>query len=473
MIICASAFVLSLEGLAAAVPERPSGLVAEDVKRSSLTLVWNKSRYADFYRVYISENGEWKALDDTTERSYKISGLHPSKSYTFAVRSVNEAGNKDYFSKKYATVKVKTKDLAKVKVRAVSGVDYVTLKWSKTSYATGYNVYRKTDGKWKLVKKLPADARSYTVKELKSDRAYQFSVRARDTVDGKAVLSPHSSVKISTMRPNKVKLSVVSATDSRVKLKWTKAQDATGYRVYRYSGGKWKTVKTLSSGDKLSAVITSLKSDSRHKFRVRAFCEYEDRTVWFAPSASKTAVTEPGKKDLKVYRTDKLRDTLSGSFTLSYQTENKSHGTIETTISKSGEKYYLYSNLNYNDYELINIKDGDYIILQQKKVFVKAPKIMAEALDIGAAVKALLPSEGMKAKASLESFEGKDTVCETYSNASGSKKISYYYRTGELVGIEEYSSGQLVERAVISELTDTALKGVFKVPSGYKELSSL
>ncbi len=470
VLLCLAAFMLSLSAAAAAVPAAPEGLKAETVKQNRVVISWDKSRYADFYRVYIRKNGEWKELEDLTERSCEISGLKPATTYTFAVKSVNESGNRDYFSKEYATLKVKTKSLSKAKPTAVSGVDYVKLKWKKVSYATGYNVYRRVDGKWSLVKKLGKDARSYTVKDLKSDTSYQFSVRARRTADGKTVYGSHSSVKISTMKPNKVKLTVVSSTESSVKLKWTKAEDATGYRIYRYSGGEWKSVKTVRSQDKLSAVITSLKSDSKHKLRVRAFCEYDDRTVWFTPSASKTAVTDPTSKDLTVYRTDKLKDLFAESFTLSYKGENDSYGSTVVKISKSGEKYYLYSKVNYTEYELLNIKSGNYILLKQKEAYVKASDAMASALDISSAVEALLPSGRMKAKATLAEFEGESVVCETYKNTTGSRKINYFYKAGDLVGIEQYSAGKLVERAVITVFEKKALKGVFKIPSSYKEL---
>lgn len=469
-LICLSVIIFSFSAFAATVPAKPTGLKAKNIKLNSVTLYWKESPSADFYKVYIKEDGEWTELEDTIETSCKINGLQPSESYTFAVKSVNETDKKDYLSREYTTLKVKTKSLPKAKPTAVSGVDYVKLKWKKVSYATGYNVYRRVDGKWSLVKKLGKDARSYTVKDLKSDTSYQFSVRARRTADGKTVYGSHSSVKISTMKPNKVKLTVVSSTESSVKLKWTKAEDATGYRIYRYSGGEWKSVKTVRSQDKLSAVITSLKSDSKHKLRVRAFCEYDDRTVWFTPSASKTAVTDPMSKDLTVYRTDKLKDMFAESFTLSYKGENDSYGSTVVKISKSGEKYYLYSKVNYTEYELLNIKSGNYILLKQKKAYVKAPDAMASALDISSAVEALLPSGRMKAKATLAEFEGESVVCETYKNTTGSRKINYFYKAGDLVGIEQYSYGKLVERAVVTVFEQKALKGVFKIPSSYKEL---
>lgn len=470
-LICLSVFIFSFSGFAATIPVKPDGLRAKNIKLNSVTLYWKESRAADFYKVYIKQDGEWVELEDTTETSCRVSGLEPSESYTFAVRSVNETDKRDYPSRDYATLKVKTKSLPKVKASAVSGVDYVKLKWSKVASVKGYNVYRKSGSKWKLVKKLSKSTQSYTVKNLKSDTAYQFSVRVRRTLDGKTVLGPRSAVKISTMRPNKVNLTVVSATDDSVKLKWTKAQDATGYRVYHYENGGWKRVKTVNSRDKLSAVITSLESDSRHKFRVKAFRKYSDRTVWFTASATKTAVTDPSKNDLKVYRTDNLRDLLSKNFTLSYKGENEDYGNTVITISKSGEKYYLYSKLYRREYELLNIDSGYYILLKDNKAYAKAPDAMSSALDVSSAVEDLLPAKRMKAKASLEEFEGRKVVCESYKNTTGTREYKYFYRAGELVGIEQYSYGKLVERAVITVFEQKALKGVFKVPSGYKVLS--
>lgn len=469
-LICLSVIIFSFSAFAATVPAKPTGLKAKNIKLNSVTLYWKESPSADFYKVYIKEDGEWTELEDTIETSCKINGLQPSESYTFAVKSVNETDKKDYLSREYTTLKVKTKSLPKAKPSAVSGVDYVTLRWNKVSSAKGYNLYRKSAGKWKLVEKLSKNKKSYTVKKLKSDTSYQFSLRIRATVDGKTVLGPHSTVKISTMRPNKVNLTVVSATEDTVKLKWTKAKDATGYRIYHYENGEWKSVKTVNSRNTLSAVITSLESDSRHKFRVKAFRKLKDRTVWFTASASKTAVTDPSKSDLKVYRTDNLSDLFSNDFTLSYNGENEDYGKTVITISKSGEKYYLYSDVDYKEYELLNISSGDYILFKDKKAYIKAPSAMSSALDVSSAVEDLLPAKRMKAKASLENFEDMKVVCETYKNTSGTQVYKYFYRTGELVGIEQYSYGKLVERAVVTVFEKKALKGVFKIPSSYKEL---
>ena len=471
MLVGLSAFMLSFTGLAAKNPSKPTGLTVVKTGHRSITVSWEKSYDADFYRVYIRDDGEWVALDDLAGTKYKFSGLLPSKSYTFAVRSVKESKNKDYLSNGYSTINVKTKSLSKVKPTAVSGVDYVTLNWKKVTSAKGYAVYRRVDSKWKLIKKLSDNNLSYTVKGLKSDTAYKFSVRPYVKADGETVYGPHSSVSISTMKPNKVKLTVVSASQNAVKLKWTKAPDATGYRIYHYDDGEWKTVKTVNSAKTLAATVTSLESDSRHKFRVKAFRTYPDRTVWFVASASVSATTEPSKSDLAVYRTENLKAQLSQDFTLSYETENESYGDVSVTISKSGEKYYLYSKVNYTEYELLNIPSGNYVLLKQKKSYAKAPDAISSALDVSSAVSDLLPSKGMKARVTLESFENQNTICETYSNVSGSRKIRYFYRTGELVGIEEYSSGRLVERAVVTKFEQSALKGVFKVPSGYKKLS--
>ena len=56
-----------------------------------------------------------------------------------------------------ATVKVSPP----TKVTATTTSDTVKLTWSKVSKATGYKLYKKTDGKWKAIKTVTSN--TYTV----------------------------------------------------------------------------------------------------------------------------------------------------------------------------------------------------------------------------------------------------------------------------------------------------------------------
>ena len=75
-------------------------------------------------------------------------------------------------------------------------------------------------------------------------------------------------------------------------------------------------------------------------------------------------------------------------------------------------------------------------------------------------------------KVALAAFDGKTAVCETYTNTYKTKTVKYYYKAGELIGIEEYNSkNKLEERAYVTSLTTSASSSKFKIPSDYKKVS--
>ena len=53
-----------------------------------------------------------------------------------------------------------------------------------------------------------------------------------------------SAVVSLNVAPSGVPVVSSKSTDTSVTLSWEKVKNATGYRVYRYIGGKWTKVKT-------------------------------------------------------------------------------------------------------------------------------------------------------------------------------------------------------------------------------------
>ena len=92
--------------------------------------------------------------------------------------------------------KVKTLKTSAVKTTSL------TLKWSKVSGATGYEIYRSTDGEsWKKIKSVSSKTTSYTDKSLKKGKKYYYKVRAYRKADSKTYYGDFSSaVKVTTKK---------------------------------------------------------------------------------------------------------------------------------------------------------------------------------------------------------------------------------------------------------------------------------
>ena len=77
-----------------------------------------------------------------------------------------------------------------------------------------------------------------------------------------------------------------------VTLKWTKVKGATGYKVYKKVGSKYKTVGTVRSGSKVKFKIKKLKSGKKYSFKVRAYKKSGKKLTWSKYSAPKSVTTK-------------------------------------------------------------------------------------------------------------------------------------------------------------------------------------
>lgn len=182
-----------------------------------------------------------------------------------------------------ATVKVSPPS----KVTATATADTVKLSWTKVTKATGYKVYKKTDGKWKAIKTVTAN--TYTVKDLTASESYSFAVKAYRKVSGKTYYSSkYTAVTVKTKDMDKTPTPKATAGKNSITLKWTKVPGATGYRVYQYKNGDWVKLKSVTSN---SYKVTSLKVDTTYKFKIKPYAKTTKGTVWGKTSSAVSAKT--------------------------------------------------------------------------------------------------------------------------------------------------------------------------------------
>ena len=61
-----------------------------------------------------------------------------------------------------------------------------------------------------------------------------------------------------------------TTTSSKIKVKWKKVKNVTGYRVYKYNSSKNK-YETYGSTSNTNLKVKNLKSATKYKFKVRAY----------------------------------------------------------------------------------------------------------------------------------------------------------------------------------------------------------
>ncbi len=223
--------------------EAPEAALVKTIesKDGQITLEWEHIANAEYYTVYKKATdkdgkhiGDWEVI----EGAEKITGNVYTETinsadpyyYVYIVHANNNYGQSEYASANEAYAKY---------VPAVKGFSVapnkkgVSIKWN--SFAGQIEIYRRAAGetKWTYLATLDGNKKSVIDPNVKSGTYYKyFAVR----VDGnnKSEKAESSLIKY-LATPH---LSTIKNAASGIYLNWTKAEGASGYRVYRRGEGE-------------------------------------------------------------------------------------------------------------------------------------------------------------------------------------------------------------------------------------------
>lgn len=179
-----------------------------------------------------------------------------------------------------------------------SSYNSVKVSWNAYENADSYHVYRKTaNGKWK--KLAAVSTLHYTDKTAQPKTVYYYTVKAGSSKWGEAVYSSYETegVKAVTALGKAVLKKAKPAAGGRsAKLTWSKTAGASGYVISRASsaGGRYKNVKTISNGSKLSYTDRKLAPGRTYFYKVRAYRQVKGKKVFGADSNVKSVQVKPG-----------------------------------------------------------------------------------------------------------------------------------------------------------------------------------
>lgn len=172
----------------------------------------------------------------------------------------------------------------KVKTLKTTSVtaDGVALKWSTTTKATGYQVYKYNETSKKWEKLANSSKTAYTDKKVSMGDTAKYKVRAYTKISSKVYYGEYSPVLTAGMsKPGAVSKLTAAAAENYVKLTWTKVENANGYRVLIYDNKTNKfTRKTSTSA--LNAKITGLTPNTEYKFAVQAYYKASSGDVTYS-----------------------------------------------------------------------------------------------------------------------------------------------------------------------------------------------
>ena len=260
----------SSEIMAATTPAKVKNLKAT-VGTDNIKLSWSAVTNADYYNVYLTENGEYTFLGKATGGSYSAKDLEPGKTYEFTVRAYIEiTGSTVKGSTVSLSATTKPTKVASIKVSNAT-TDGHTISWTKSQGATYYHIYRYSSAEGKYVVVAKTDELSYTFADLSAGKTYGYKIKAVYRKSGVDMsVSDFSAIyKFSTTPAKTTELKASSVTSNSFKLTWKKVSGATYYQIAVYDKDRSEYV-IYDTADTNSVTIKNLPAKSTAKVKVRA-----------------------------------------------------------------------------------------------------------------------------------------------------------------------------------------------------------
>lgn len=181
-------------------PAAPTGLTVTSKTTTSAEITWKAVLNATGYNIYrsTSKTGTYKKVGTTTGTTFTDKGLTKGKTYYYKVASYVNSNGTQILSQYSAIKSVKAAAPAPATISAKkskAGVAKIT--WSKSTGATGYEVYmaKSSTGTYSKIATISkASTLSYTKSGLTKGKTYYFKVRSYTTVNGKKIYSDYTKV---------------------------------------------------------------------------------------------------------------------------------------------------------------------------------------------------------------------------------------------------------------------------------------
>ena len=272
-------------GVSATAPKNtaPANVTLGSAKavNGGIQVTWQKAANAAKYNVYRKDasNTVWQVIATVTGTSYTDKSGTAGTKYSYTVRGVAADGktlspsyNKTGVSATMPTVSAAPANVTLGSAKAVSGGIQVT--WQAASGAAKYKVYRKdaVNTKWTVIATVTGT--SYTDKSGTAGTKYSYTVRGV-AADGKTLSPGYNKTGVSATVPKaaavpaEVKMGDATARGSYITVDWSRAANASAYRVYRRINNStdWRIVASSVNGT--SYTDWNVEPGVRYSYTVR------------------------------------------------------------------------------------------------------------------------------------------------------------------------------------------------------------
>ncbi len=292
---------LPISAVKAGKPTLPTTTISsvKSVAYNSLQITWKQVTGASGYTVMRSTtaNGTYtrvRSVAGGANLTYTDKGVTCGITYYYKILPYRTVNGKNVYAA-YSPAKGGATVMGQAVLSSVTCPSYKStlIKWQKTPGATGYIVYRSTNGKTysKVGSVANGSTLSFTdTKSLVCGTTYYYKVRAYRTVNGKYVTGAYSNSRGRKVIPANTAITAIGKGGARaISLQWKKVDGATGYEIWRSTtaSGTYTLVRNLSGVNSVAYKNTGLTAGKSYYYKIRAYRTVNGKKVYGNYSAAK------------------------------------------------------------------------------------------------------------------------------------------------------------------------------------------
>ena len=239
--------------------------------QTEIKLSWNAIEDATGYQIKraTKKSGIYRSVKDTTQLSFTNIGASAARIYYYKARAYKTVGNKKHYGPYCAAVTGATLRSAPENLTATAINNEVRLTWSKSTLASGYQVYRSTAKNGSYSSLGSTSDTNFTDKNVSVGTKYFYKVCAYIDLN-EVRYNGDCCDPVSRAFHYSAPVVKVTPQEEAVKLSWDEVPGVAGYQVYRADKPNGKYTK-LGKTDKLTYKNTDLTLDKVYYYRVRAY----------------------------------------------------------------------------------------------------------------------------------------------------------------------------------------------------------
>ena len=329
---------------------------------NQVQVTWKPAANASEYIVFrkTGKTGRYKEIARTTnETSFTDSTASYGTTYYYTVIGRNASGRSQSYNSDGLSVKLQTKDTEMVSA-VDNGLSRVKVTWVKDPSATGYRIYRSTNGgKYTKLTTIKKSVSSYTDESVAKNTKYDYTVKAYyksgDTniwgtcVKGKATVTTDGDTA-STLS------GTMSADGKSIVFNWTASVDPdVTYRLYKKEAdGSY--AKVDADTKELTYTDTALAPGTTYSYKLRFYRKSVHspytKTYWgnYSNVLSFTTPGEPENTDTTAPST--TDNTMAAQATVNSSNKKSAAEQVKSAIIKWRSAYTaVKSDTDTTDYD--------------------------------------------------------------------------------------------------------------------------